>query len=280
MANIPCVDFYGSAVTRLMLGDNPFNGHSYIHDIHSGDEMLDYYTAKRVLETLFLAEEYGINAYVALADPFILRVLRQYRNEGGKMQIIFQSYPPVDLQVNVHQMMALDPIGIYHQGGTFDLLVEEEKTEELLERLSWIRASGVKAGFGTHEPETILRAEQENWGVDFYMACLYNARRTQRGQQSGFITGKPKELVFYPGDPPLMYEVIRQVPKPCIAFKVFAGGQAFIGKAPEEIPGIVKTIYRDVFSNIKPGDTACVGIFQKEKDQLKESADAVKEVLN
>ena len=27
---IPSVDFFGTQVTRLILGDNPFNGHSYI----------------------------------------------------------------------------------------------------------------------------------------------------------------------------------------------------------------------------------------------------------
>lgn len=280
MNTIPQVDFCGVSVTRLMLGDNPFNGHSYIHDVHSGEEMLDFYTAERTLRAMFDAEERGVNAYVALADPFIIRILRQYRNEGGKMSIIFQSYPPVDLEVNVRQMMACEPVGIYHQGGTFDLLVEEEKTDEIFRRLDWIRASGVKVGIGTHVPETLLRSEAENWGVDFYMACLYNARRTQRGQQSGFITGKPKELVFYPGDPPLMYEAVKQVPKPCIVFKLFAGGQVFIGKAPEEIPDTIKGIYTEVFDNIKPGDTACVGVFQKYGDQIKENIDIVKAVLN
>jgi hypothetical protein len=76
-----------------------------------------------------------------------------------------------------------------------------------------IREAGVPAGLGTHIPETLLRADAEEWGVDFYMACLYNARRTQRGQQSGFITSEPKELVFYPDDRVLMLEAIRRTSK-------------------------------------------------------------------
>jgi len=276
---IKTCDFFGNQVTRLALGDNPFCGHSYIHEIHSGGEMMDFYTAQTVLETLFEAEECGINTYVALADPFILRILRQYRNEGGKMNIIFQSYPPIDLKVNVHQMMACNPIGIYHQGGTFDLLVEESNFDLLHSRLDIIRESGVKVGFGTHVPDVILQAEKENWGVDFYLGCLYNARRTQRGQQSGFITGKPKELVFYPGDPPFMYEVVRNVSKPCIVFKLFAGGQAFIGKTQDEIPGVVESIFRETYDNIKPNDFAFMGIFQKYKNQLRENTDIAKRVL-
>ena len=276
---LPTVDFYGTKVSRLILGDNPFNGHSYIPDEHDGNEMMDYYTAETAIRTLFEAEEHGINTYLALADPFILRVIRQYRNEGGKMHIIFQSYPPIELEVNIRQMMACDPIAIYHQGGTLDYMYEEGQYDELRKRLDMIRASGAKAGLGSHVPETLLKAESEGWGMDFYMACLYNARRTQRGEQSGFITGKPKQLVFYPEDPPYMYEAIRALNKPCVAFKLFAGGQMFSGKRADEIDGVVENVFADVYGHIKQTDLACIGVFQKYSNQLKADVDAAKRVL-
>lgn len=278
-AKLPTVDFFGTPLTRLILGDNPFCGHSYIPDVVNGEAMMDYYTAENCVQTLFEAEATGINAYMALADPFILRVIRQYRNEGGRMHILFQSYPPVEWAVNLEQMMRCDPVAIYHQGGTLDYMCEEGHTDEIVKRLETIRAAGVPAGMGTHEPETVLRAEAENWGASFYMACLYNARRTQRGQQSGFITGKPKQLVFYPEDPPFMLEAIRRVSKPCIAFKLFAGGQVFIGKSEDEIPTVAEEVIRETFAGIKPGDMACVGVYQKQKNQLKENADIVRRVL-
>ena len=277
---IPTVDFFGTQVTRLILGDNPFCGHSYLSDINSGTEMLDFYTADQCVRALFEAEENGINTYMALADPFILRIIRQYRNEGGKMNIMFQSYPPIDLQVNIGQMMACNPIGIYHQGGAFDYMCESGEIDELHRRLELIRSAGVAAGLGTHVPETAIQAERENWDVDFYMLCLYNARRTQRGQQSGFITGKPKQLVFYPEDKTLMFDAIREVKKPCIAFKIFAGGQIFHKKSEAEIPGIAEAAIKEAYANIKPSDTICIGVFQKDKNQIKENADIVKKVLS
>lgn len=109
---LPKVNFFGTQVTRLVLGDNPFTGHSYIPEIHSGDEMMDYYTAENCVKALFEAENNGINTYIALADPFILRVLRQYRNEGGKMKIIFQTYPAIDLEVNLRMMLKEDRLEI------------------------------------------------------------------------------------------------------------------------------------------------------------------------
>ena len=91
MSLIPTVDFFGNQISRMILGDNPFNGHSYIPDIHSDGEMLDYYTAEKCVKALFEAEENGMNTYMALASPFIFRVIRQYRNEGGKMNVMFQA---------------------------------------------------------------------------------------------------------------------------------------------------------------------------------------------
>lgn len=276
---IPNVDFFGTPVSRVALGDNPFCGHSYIQEVHSGDEMVDFYSEANCVRTLFEAQEQGVNTYVALADPFILRVIRQYRIAGGSMNIIFQSYPPVDLSVNLQMMMKCNPIGIYHQGGTADFMVESEQAEQLRDRLKMIRNAGVPAGLGTHEPETLLRAENEDWGADFYMTCLYNARKSQRGEQSGFITGKPKELVFFPDDRFQMFDAIRRVRKPCIAFKIFAGGQMFCGKPPEQFPAIIETAFRETYENIKPIDFACIGVFQKCRDELREDLDIVKKIL-
>jgi len=273
------VNFFGTQVTRLVLGDNPFNGHSYIPDIYSGDEMIDYYTADNCIKTLFEAEENGIDTYIALAEPFVLRVIRQYRNEGGKMKIIFQTYPAIELDVNLRMMEKCNPIAIYHQGGTADYMCEMEQVDLLCNRIKLIKDTGIPVGLGTHVPEVVIRAEEENWGVDFYMTCLYNARRTQRGQQSGFITGKPKYLVFYPEDRFLMFNVIKQVQKPCIAFKIFAGGQIFNNKTLEEIPSVVENAFRETFANIKPNDLACIGVFQKYKNQLKENINIAKEIF-
>ena len=276
---LPTVSFFETSVTRLTLGDNPFHGHSYIQQVHSGDEMKTFYTIDACVRALFVAQELGVNTYIALAEPKTLEVISQYRHAGGSMNILFQSYPPADLAANLREMLEYRPIAIYHQGGSLDYMVETGQVEQLRERLKLIKATGLPTGLGTHEPGTVLRAEEERWGADFYMTCLYNARRTQRGQQSGFITGKPKELVFYPEDRFLMFDVIRKVAKPCIAFKVFAGGQIFCGKKPEESAAIAGAAFRETYANIKAGDLACIGVFQKHKDQLREDVDLARKVL-
>ena len=84
------VDFFGHKVSKLIVGDNPINGHSYIEDKITGKEMKEFYTSERIKEALFEIEEQGYNTMLPLADPYIIRILQEYQREGGKMQFIFQ----------------------------------------------------------------------------------------------------------------------------------------------------------------------------------------------
>ena len=110
--------------------------------------------------------------------------------------------------------------------------------------------------------------------MDFYVACLQNARRNREGEQSGFITGKTKSgLIFYPDDRPIMLDTLKKVEKPVVAFKIFAGGQMFLKKTEEEKREIIKGVYEEVFTSLKPNDVAAIGVFQRDKDQAKENMD-------
>jgi len=269
---LPTVDFFGHEISRLLVGGNPFSGHMYVPWITS-DEVLDYHTADRIVETFFRAEELGYNTCLLLSDDFTLRVLRQYRNNGGKMNWIAQTHPSVMLKANLMGIIKQNPIAIFHQGTMTDNLVEAGKIEELKDNIKMIKETGKPTGMSTHVPETILRAEEENWGVDFYMACVHNLRKYNR-YQSSFITGKTLNHTFYKDDRQEMFDVIKKVEKPCIAFKILSGGHLTV--TPEALEGA----FIETYENIKPNDVAVVGIFQKYKDQLKENVELVNKVLS
>jgi hypothetical protein len=273
------VSFLGNNVTRLILGDNPFNGHSYIQDRVSGEEMNAYYTRERVLETLFDAEKLGINTMLPLACPKMLEILPEYYDKGGSMKIIFQPYPAEPVEENLEKMMHFKPIGIYHQGTTTDYLNETGQKETIIKNMRIYKSAGVPVGLGSHVPETIMQCEEEGWGADFYMTCLYNARRNRRGEQSGFITGKSKaDLIFYPDDRFFMYKVIQKLQKPCIVFKIFAGGQIFAGKREDEYGAAAETMLREVYANIKSGDVAAIGVFRRDMDLLEQDVALVNKI--
>ncbi len=75
------VDFLGFRISKLILGSNPFSGFSH----QSGEvdeEMLDFYTADEIKKAWDQAQKYGINAFCARGDRHILRIAREYYNEG------------------------------------------------------------------------------------------------------------------------------------------------------------------------------------------------------
>ncbi|MDO5478882.1 MAG: hypothetical protein Q4G23_06915 [Clostridia bacterium] len=265
------VNFFGYNVSKLILGDNPFNGHSYITDYISGDEMSDFHTEAKIFEILDYAESLGINTMLPLADPYIIRVLQHYRNNGGKMNFIFQLYAPMRLDVTMRQIMTVDPIGVYISGSLTDSRYETDKNEETLERLAALKTLGIKVGLGTHHPEVIALSERENWNPDFYLACMYNFRRNREGQESGFITGKSKSgVIALPRDRAIMLDALKEIKKPIVAFKFFAGGQSLVNKTEEERHSVIYDAYDTVFSSLKKDDFGAIGIFQKYHDQLKE----------
>jgi len=274
------VDFFGHKVSKLICGDNPITGHSYIQHIVPGSDMIDYYTTENVLKLLFELQDLGVNTMLPLAHPYIIRVLGEFKRAGGKMQFIFQPYMAMNQHASIREMMALEPIGIYHQGTTTDYNHETGNDATTLEQIKLYREfmPGVAVGLGTHRPDVIKLSEKEGWDVDFYMACMHNGRRNREGEPSGFLTGKTKEnLSFYACDRPIMLETLQSVEKPIIAFKIFAGGQMLHSLKGEEKKKAIKGIYEEIFPQLKPNDFAAMGVFQRDEDQARENVELFNE---
>ena len=161
-------NFFGHEVSKLIIGDNPINGHSYIEDIISGKEMQNYYTTEKILEALFHMEECGFKTMLPLADPYIIRVLDEYRRAGGKINFIFQPYMPMNQDVSMRQMMSVGAIGVYHQGTTTDFLYESGRCDEIIAMIKKYKSMGIPVGLGTHRPDVVEKCENEEWGADFY----------------------------------------------------------------------------------------------------------------
>ena len=279
---LPTVNFFGHEITRVIVGDNPAHGNTYIHDLISSEEMSEYYTEDNIVKMLKRAKETGYNAGLMLASPLMFSALRRFNAEEGGMKFMFQTYPPMleRFAEGVEQIMEFDPIAVYHQGSTAESMIERGEVETFLNNVEIIRKTGVPTGMAFHNPENVLRAERENWGADFYTLCPYNSRRNRKGQQSSFITGASKsDLVFHPDDRHVMFPIIRDIQKPVVVIKALAGGQIYIGKSKEEYPAITEQYLAETFENIKPSDVICIGVFQRDVDQLKQNADIVSRIL-
>ncbi|MCL2814995.1 MAG: hypothetical protein FWD23_10385 [Oscillospiraceae bacterium] len=274
------VDFFGTQITSMIIGDNPVSGHSYIHDIIPGADMKSYYTEEKIVELYFECERCGFDTILPLAMPEILKALKKYRSMGGKLNIIFQPYNPTPLEQNLDEMMELSPLATYHQGTVADMLIENGDMDTLHKNIELIKKTGMPTGLATHVPQHALRSEEENWGVDFYMTCLYNLRRGRRGEPSGFVTGKTKiDIEFYPEDRFEMFAAIQKIQKPCIAYKFLAGGNIFREQPQEKYEEIFERYTKETYENIKPGDMTCIGVFQRDFNQLAMDARAFEKAV-
>jgi hypothetical protein len=136
-----------------------------------------------------------------------------------------------------------------------------------------VRDLGVMVGVGTHNPEVIDMVESQGWDIDFYAGCVYNRTRTAE-ELKRLLNGQVPEMpheVYLQSDPALMYKAIRQTSKPCFAFKILAAGR--IGDE-----GVAQA-FRTAYSSIKPIDGVYIGVFPREKDELKENAEIVHGIL-
>ncbi len=277
------VDFFGNKVSKLICGDNPFNGHSYITEYIPGADMRNYHTEDKILEAMHKMEEMGINTMLPLADPYIIRILQHYRSNGGKMNFIFQTFAPYMTtyelaQASIRQMMSVEPIGIYLSGTYTDVRFETNRNHEIIGMLQCLKQADTKIGFGSHRPELIELCDKENWGAEFYMACMYNLRRNHEGEESGFLTGKSKQgRVIDPADRPVMLETLKKIDKPIIAFKIFAGGQMLVETEEKERRSLIKDTYETIFTSLKPNDFAAMGVFQRDHDQIEENVSVFNE---
>ncbi|MBE6762242.1 MAG: hypothetical protein E7551_08160 [Ruminococcaceae bacterium] len=108
-----------------------------------------------------------------LADPYMIRVLKEYEMSGGKIKYIFQPYMPMDQEVSIRQMMSLNgTIGIYHQGTTTDYLFETGGTDEIKERIKLYRTMGCikDKRYGDLIYLDLFRhSEKPNWSVDNWL---------------------------------------------------------------------------------------------------------------
>lgn len=270
-ALLPTIKLGDYNISRLIIGGNPISGNSHItHEI--SEEMADYFTAENVKRTLFRCEECGINTMQLRGDKHIFRVLREYYNDGGKMNFIAQTASETHpFEANLGRIVDAGAMGIYLHGTLTDALFKDGNYAEIEQRLIKIRRTGKLVGLGTHIPEVIEYAEEHGWDLDFYMACVYNLSKIKR--VSSEITGKMNAgEPFDDEDKPIMYKTIRSASKPCLAFKILGAGRKC------ESTETVRAAFQEAFDNIKPTDAVVVGMFPKSKDQVYENAKIVREI--
>jgi hypothetical protein len=251
-------------MSRLIVGYNPFHGMSHYTQTLN-QLMAQYYTQERVVEVLHRCTRFGINTCAMTPSGRAVMDQLTFQLEGGKMHIIFQG--PGDPTHPSYK--ELKPAAIYHHGENTDRLFQTGQMDQAREWCKKMRDAGVMVGVGSHRPEAITMVEEQGWDVDFYVCCVYNRNRTENERRELLGGENPLGELYLVDDPPRMYKVIRQTRKPCFAFKILGAGRVTN----------VEAAFRQAFDSIKPTDGVIVGVFNQLKDQVRENATIVHELL-
>ncbi len=235
------VSFAGMSVSRLIVGGNPFSGHA-----HKGaelrDEMLDYYTTARIIETLRTAEAHGITTFIGRADAHIQRVLREYWNEGGKLDWIAQTAPEMaSLERNIHAAVESGAKAVYLHGGWVDQHWSQGNHAAVEAGLARIRSLGVPGGIAAHYPK-IHREAAAALPTDFHLVCCFQCGSIHQGQGERFDLADMAEALA----------CIARLDKPCIAYKVLGAGRY---RPAEQLPRVMAAL--------KPSDAVLMGFWTK-----------------
>jgi hypothetical protein len=89
-------------------------------------------------------------------------------------------------------------------------------------------------------------------------------------KQSYIITGIVTEDCFEDRDRERMCETIRNVSKPCLAFKILAAGRNC--KTPRD----TERAFKFAFSNIKKTDAVIVGMYPHDRNHIRENISLLK----
>jgi hypothetical protein len=271
---LPTIELGKHKVTRLIVGGNPVYGYSHFNKILS-QSMIDWHTPERVMALLKRCEQAGINCWQNSYAERTLQDLDRYREAGGTMHWLCLGKPDWDQHPDhIEDAAKHKPIGIAPHGALGDRLHREKKFDVLTDLLKRIRDTGALVGLSAHNPALIELAEEKDWKVDYYMACLYYRTRTNDELRKLLSGDLPLGEIYLPSDPPRMFKVVKAVKKPCLVYKVLAAGRRIGNKAE------IRECFKTAVENIKPADAMIVGMYQQFGDQVGENAALVRELAS
>ena len=230
--------------------------------------MLEYFTVDRTFEFIMNCEKAGINTWQVDHTEKSVAVVRKLREKGSKVQIICLHAETSDRPTLKRAAADLEPIAFVHHGRVAYSLFHSGKTQIVRDYVKKVHDLGTMAGVSIQDPDDLKKIADEGWENEFFMTSFHNLSRPAEEQKRLFGTvavGEP----FFESDPPAMTAVIRQVTKPCLAYKILAAGRR--STSPTTVHAAVEKGFKYAFANIKPADAVIVGMFPVYRDELGES---------
>ncbi len=270
---LPLMKIGEVGITRLIVGSNPFVGKSHFN-ADTDSAMKEYYrTEEDIFSTLRACEDAGINAFQSRGSLPMMKVIRDYNNNGGGMKFVATSAKNITtFAEELDEMMKYGPSAVCIHGELTDELYMAGETDRIPALLDLIRAKNIPCGVCAHFPGALEYVNEKGMKPDFYMASLYNLNQPDRSNDVD-----PTGERFEESDRERMYRTIRSLGAPTIALKILGAGRHCASQS------MVKAAFDEAYASIKPGDGVLVGMYDRDISQpmldAKYAAEAMAKII-
>jgi hypothetical protein len=214
-------------ISRIICGGNLIGGYAHSRDLTYVSSLLKhYFTDEKIIETLEICEENGINTIITGSGSGEL--LKKYREErGGQIQWIAQCTAQTDdLTGDVKKAINAGAVGAFLIGNIGDLWARNERMDLIGKVVDFIKDNGIIAGVGGHNLGTPMACEKAGLNTDFYMKTHHGINYWSKRQPDQI-----KDVIdnydidnYWDKDPEKTVEFMKTMQKPWIAYKVLAAG--------------------------------------------------------
>ena len=150
---LPAIRLGKYEVSRLVLGSNPLAGFSHFNPILD-QVMREWMTPERVMDILWRCDKAGYRTWQISPDPKVLECLKQYKAEGGKMNV-FSLSSVNDPKSSIAGLVKAGVFGIVHHGERTDVNLREGKMDDVNDFLKAVHDAGLLAGVSMHNPAVL-----------------------------------------------------------------------------------------------------------------------------
>lgn len=263
---LPAGQIKDVTISRIICGGNLIGGFAHSRDlIYVSGLLKHYFTDEKVLDTLEICEENGINTIIT--NTRSAHLMKKYRTErGGEIQWIAQCVPQDDDPLtDVNKAIDGGAVGAFVIGNVGDKWARAGRVDRIGEVVDHIKKNGIISGVGGHNLGTPMSCEEANVEPDFYMKTFHSP-----DYWSGRKPDQTKDVIdnyaidnYWDKYPEKTKAFMKTVKRPWIAYKVLAAGAIHPRQG-----------FKFAFEN--GADFACVGMFDF---QVVEDAVIAKKVL-